>query len=704
MKKEKRNENKKKNSLQFLTFIIIAVTFVGLLIAVLLVSQVQVMGGFTAVEQQSMVDEVNRSLIVIQDQTGRLDTVAQAWAGSEDTRSILTSPASSAILARYPDEKFSSTKVNVLVILDASGHVIAHKYFSLESSQQLPTPRSLLNQVEELPVSALGQRSGILNLESGPMLIAVRPVKNPDGNTTTGYVFIGRNLDTTMLGEISNVLGLQVTIHRAGPGSMPQGSSTSQMENGDTTITPVSDSIIAGYHILTDIRGSPSYFIEVSSPRPIHQYGQASLNYILLSLLIVGIIFEAVILILLEYSVISRITGLNREVQEIGAHGNPKERVTPRGNDEITSLAQSVNMMLSSLDLSREKLSESESRYANLLNNANDCIFSINSEGILLSYNRRLRHFADTLQARLFVGQPLAFITSCGTREDFKTLLMKGLEMVPDDEGTHMFEVEITGPDDRVYTFEVSAQQTEIGEGRVPGFFCVARNITDRKNYEASLMAVTNKLQLLSAVTRNDIKNQLSVLFGYIELSKYKKELPDIRLMTDKIEKTAKTILYQIEFTGDYQELGIKNAKWQDLLITFKYAISHLDMLPLKQVIDVQPVEIFVDPLFEKALCSIVGNSIVHGQHVTEIRLSTRETDKGLMVIYEDNGVGIPEKDKEMIFKHGFGKINGFGLFLTREILSITNVSIRETGEPGVGARFEIFIPMGKFRKIAKDS
>ncbi|MEI6842872.1 MAG: ATP-binding protein, partial [Methanomicrobiales archaeon] len=145
-------------------------------------------------------------------------------------------------------------------------------------------------------------------------------------------------------------------------------------------------------------------------------------------------------------------------------------------------------------------------------------------------------------------------------------------------------------------------------------------------------------------------------------------------------------------------ELGIKNARWQDLLIAFKLAISHLDVLHLKQVIDVQPFEIFVDPLFEKALCNLVHNSLVHGEHVTEIRLMTRETDKGLLVLYEDNGVGIPARDKENIFQHGFGKINGFGLFLTREILSITNLSIRETGDHGVGARFEIFVPLGKYR------
>ncbi len=705
MKKNTKNRIKKrKNSLQVLSFILITVTFIGLLIAIFLISQFQVMGGFSDVEKKSMVDNVNRSFIVIKDQVGRLDTVAQTWAGSEDTRSTLASQESSIIQSRFPDEKFLSTKINVLIILDQNGHVVAHKYFSLESSQQQPTPRSLLNQVEALPVSTKeGKNPGILNLESGPMLIAVRPVPGTNGTNPAGYVFIGRNLDTTTLEEISNVLGLQVTIHRVGSDSVLAGNVVSSLENGEMIIKPLSEMTIAGYQTLRDITGAPSYFVEVASPRPIHQYGQISLNYILLSLIIVGIIFEAMILILLEYSVISRVTGLNREVQQIGAEGNLKERVTPRGNDEITSLAESVNLMLASLDQSRDWLSESELRYANLLNNANDCIFSISVDGALLSYNRQLRYFADTLHARLLVNQPLSFITTTGARENFRNQLIKGLEKVPDDAGTHIFELKITGPDDRNYTFEVSAQPSNIGDASVPGFFCIARDITDHKNYEASLVTISKKLQLLSAITRHDIRNQLTILFSYIQLSKQKTELAEIRLMADKIEKAARTISTQIEFTGDYQELGIKNARWQNLLIAFKLAISHLDVLHLTQVMDVQPFEIFVDPLFEKALCNLVHNSLVHGEHVTEIRLMTHETEKGLLVLYEDNGVGIPARDKENIFNHGFGKINGFGLFLTREILSITNLSIRETGDHGVGARFEIYVPLGKYRIKSTD-
>jgi signal transduction histidine kinase len=49
----------------------------------------------------------------------------------------------------------------------------------------------------------------------------------------------------------------------------------------------------------------------------------------------------------------------------------------------------------------------------------------------------------------------------------------------------------------------------------------------------------------------------------------------------------------------------------------------------------------------------------------------------------------------ERIFEQGFGKNTGLGLFLSREILAITGITITENGVPGKGARFEITVPRG---------
>jgi signal transduction histidine kinase len=75
-----------------------------------------------------------------------------------------------------------------------------------------------------------------------------------------------------------------------------------------------------------------------------------------------------------------------------------------------------------------------------------------------------------------------------------------------------------------------------------------------------------------------------------------------------------------------------------------------------------------------------------------------REKDDGLMLIIEDNGIGIAAEEKPMIFDRGYGKNKGLGLFLVREVLSITGISIKENGEPGKGARFEIAVSTGNYR------
>jgi signal transduction histidine kinase len=102
--------------------------------------------------------------------------------------------------------------------------------------------------------------------------------------------------------------------------------------------------------------------------------------------------------------------------------------------------------------------------------------------------------------------------------------------------------------------------------------------------------------------------------------------------------------------------------------------------------------------LLEKVFSNLIDNSIRHGEHATLIRIAFRRSDENVIILYEDNGTGIPDGVKEKIFKREYFRNTGYGLFLSQEILSITGSSIRETGIPGHGARFEIVIPKGMFR------
>lgn len=69
-----------------------------------------------------------------------------------------------------------------------------------------------------------------------------------------------------------------------------------------------------------------------------------------------------------------------------------------------------------------------------------------------------------------------------------------------------------------------------------------------------------------------------------------------------------------------------------------------------------------------------------------------------MCIAISDNGIGVPLRDKKNIFERGFGHNSGFGLFLTREILDITDISIIEKGIEGEGAQFELIVPRGHYR------
>ena len=78
--------------------------------------------------------------------------------------------------------------------------------------------------------------------------------------------------------------------------------------------------------------------------------------------------------------------------------------------------------------------------------------------------------------------------------------------------------------------------------------------------------------------------------------------------------------------------------------------------------------------MLEKVFANLFGNSVMHGERVSRITVRCEPAGEDLLITVEDNGVGIPLDVKQNIFRKGFGKNTGFGLFLAREILAITGI------------------------------
>ncbi|MEI7434038.1 MAG: PAS domain S-box protein, partial [Methanomicrobiales archaeon] len=236
--------------------------------------------------------------------------------------------------------------------------------------------------------------------------------------------------------------------------------------------------------------------------------------------------------------------------------------------------------------------------------------------------------------------------------------------------------------------------------GEIIGVLGTYLDITERKRAEEELQRTNKKLNLLSSITRHDITNQLTVLMGYLTVLEKKQPDPTLSEYFSKVKTTAERISSMIRFTQEYEAIGVNAPAWQECRTLVDTAVKQalLGKVMVKNDIPAG-TEIFADPLVMKVFYNLMDNAVQYGGKITKIRFCVEESGDDHIVACEDDGEGIRADEKEMIFERGYGKNTGLGLALSREILSITGITIKETGEPGKGARFEIVVPKEAWRR-----
>jgi PAS domain S-box-containing protein len=220
-------------------------------------------------------------------------------------------------------------------------------------------------------------------------------------------------------------------------------------------------------------------------------------------------------------------------------------------------------------------------------------------------------------------------------------------------------------------------------------------DITEQKSAEEKLSALNRKLHLLSSITRHDIMNKITVILGALSIAKRQNGEHGKSEVLSRLESATIAIRSQVEFTRIYEEVGNQDPCWQHL-------DHHIRQLPVPPGITLETridgIEVYADPMLGKVFDNLLDNTARYGERATRVRVHGDTTKDGFRIVFEDDGVGIPGEDKEVIFERGYGKNTGLGLFLSREILAITGMSIRETGVCGEGVRFEILVPPGGYR------
>ena len=134
--------------------------------------------------------------------------------------------------------------------------------------------------------------TGLVTLPEGPLLVASRPILDSDGRGPShGRLIFARYLDDPLLKELADETHLDLLAFPLA--AIPSGSHEADVVGRLSASNPTSVELrgpdsLHGHALLNDIQGEPALLLEVATPRPIYQQGQATLGTFGLILLVVG--------------------------------------------------------------------------------------------------------------------------------------------------------------------------------------------------------------------------------------------------------------------------------------------------------------------------------------------------------------------------------------------------------------------------------
>jgi PAS domain S-box-containing protein len=338
-----------------------------------------------------------------------------------------------------------------------------------------------------------------------------------------------------------------------------------------------------------------------------------------------------------------------------------------------------------------EALRESEEKFRSIVETSPDMIWEIDMQGKFRYISPNVTTIIGYTPEEIIGRSITDLVTEQGTsfaQQELARHISSGGAFLP-------IEVHAHHRNGNEMVIEIRPARLTGPIGTLNGFRGVAIDITKRKKAEDAIRRANHQLSLLGSATRHDLLNKITVILGYLKITQKNCTDPGLANHLGKMESAITAMRSQVEFTRLYQDLGSQEPQWIELdkVMPRPHVPSTITLTT-----DVQGVMVFADAMLEKVFSNLLDNAIRHGEHVTEIRASFRKEDTGLVVVWEDNGAGIAAAEKDQIFERGFGKNTGLGLFLVREILALTGITIRETGVPGSGARFEIVVPEGTYR------
>ncbi len=357
--------------------LITGVTLICLILLMYFTSMYILMSSFTQLEQQDTQKNVQRAVMALSDDVSALDKVVGDWAAWDETYAFIQGNDPSYIERNAPNATFEEFDLNLMLFINSSGGIVYARGFDPDTGEDTAVPES----IKTLPADNIllkhadkyGDVKGIILLPEAPMMVSSRPILDSDRKKPIlGSMIWGRYLRDKEIQQLENITHLSLSVYRFDDKEMPadfRAALGSLSKNESIVTRQLDEQTVGGYTLVNDIYGAPALLLGVKISRAIYNQGKMSIQYLLTSLLAIGIVFAAVTVMLLDRFVLSRLNYLSVNVGTIGTSGDISKRVSIEGKDELSDLAHEINTMLESLEKSQKELCRKEEMLKQTLSN-----------------------------------------------------------------------------------------------------------------------------------------------------------------------------------------------------------------------------------------------------------------------------------------------------------------------------------------------
>jgi len=226
--------------------------------------------------------------------------------------------------------------------------------------------------------------------------------------------------------------------------------------------------------------------------------------------------------------------------------------------------------------------------------------------------------------------------------------------------------------------------------------YCFSRDISERTRIERALQEANKKLNIFTSIARHDIQNKITILLGYLGRTKKMVTDPVVLDYVERQEAAAKAIRNEINLTREFKDLGVSPPEWQNVRRVLEKILRQQDAATSAFTVNIPDIEIYADSQLDRVFERLFDTAQTPDKSLRQIHIHSFRKDRDLVAVIEYESAGIPPGEKEGIFE--VGASGNRGLFMAREILSLTGITLKETGEYGKNTRFEIGIPDTYFR------